>query len=262
MRPTYEGQIMVSYVQAGLVCQLISKRFPGGLARMLDVYAAGEDTVAAVTTGLGITPAELDVAFAGYLDERFATVASGLDEFKSLGARARKAAEARAWPESMQLGLEALALYPDYVEPDSPYTTVVGAAVAGGESQLALETARTYFQSGGRDPEVLSFLVEHSIGEEQLAVSRVFARTLPLQQPVREQFADQLLAEGHFAEAADEFAALLSLDPHDRAAAHYRLATAFSRMGEKERARRELLLALEIAPRYSQALSLLLELHE
>ena len=50
-----------------------------------------------------------------------------------------------------------------------------------------------------------------------------------------------------------------ALGPHDRADAHYRLATALFALDDLEAARREVLLALEIAPTYSDALKLLTE---
>ena len=48
--------------------------------------------------------------------------------------------------------------------------------------------------------------------------------------------------------------------PHDRADAHYRLAQAYRRLDRLAEARRHVLYALEIAPRFRAALSLLLEI--
>ena len=62
-------------------------------------------------------------------------------------------------------------------------------------------------------------------------------------------------------EALDEYLAAQSLDPHDTADAHYRIARAYHRLNDTEHARRHVLLALEIAPRFSDALSLLLEIN-
>jgi hypothetical protein len=49
------------------------------------------------------------------------------------------------------------------------------------------------------------------------------------------------------------------LEPRDRAEAHFSLARALLGAGERERARREVLLSLEIAPGYEEAQRLLLE---
>ncbi len=54
--------------------------------------------------------------------------------------------------------------------------------------------------------------------------------------------------------------ALLQMDPSDPAQTHYRLARGLQQMGSPIEARREVLLALEAAPRYRAAQELLLEL--
>jgi hypothetical protein len=54
--------------------------------------------------------------------------------------------------------------------------------------------------------------------------------------------------------------ALLELDPPDLAGIHYRMATLLHRVGDSA-ARRHVLQALEEAPRYRDALRLLLELN-
>jgi hypothetical protein len=53
---------------------------------------------------------------------------------------------------------------------------------------------------------------------------------------------------------------VLALEPHDKAAAHYHVATALNALGRTDEATRELLLALEIAPRYPEGLKLLQEI--
>ena len=88
------------------------------------------------------------------------------------------------------------------------------------------------------------------------------ALTVPLAGARRRTLGDAYMAVDRFEDAVREYRAALSLAPHDRAAAHYRLAAALKGAGSTEAARREVLLALEIAPRYSQALSLLLELQQ
>ena len=63
MRPSYPEQVLVSYMQAGLVCQLIDRRFgPTKLAQMLRHYAAGETDTVAIETVLGLPIGELENA--------------------------------------------------------------------------------------------------------------------------------------------------------------------------------------------------------
>jgi tetratricopeptide (TPR) repeat protein len=60
--------------------------------------------------------------------------------------------------------------------------------------------------------------------------------------------------------AIGAYRALLELDPPDPAEVHFRLARALHRLGDPE-ARRQVLQALEEAPRYREALRLLLEIN-
>ncbi len=262
LRPAYPDQVMVSYLQAGLVCQYIRSVQPDGLTRMLRVYRDGGDTIRAIEEGLELSPESLDEGFAGYLNTRFANLRGGLDEFRELGGAVTEALAAEDWAGALEAGQAAIALYPEYVEIGSPYAAVVRAAQASGKLPLALDTARAYLDAGAREPQVLELLAGHAESAEQREALTVLARSLPLDREIRAMLGDVLLSAGDYRGAFAEYSALLSLDPHDRAAAHYRLAAALRGLGETADARRELLLALEIAPRYPDALTLLLELEE
>jgi tetratricopeptide (TPR) repeat protein len=61
--------------------------------------------------------------------------------------------------------------------------------------------------------------------------------------------------------AAEAYRVLLMLDPPDPAEAHFRLARVLHRTGDPA-AKRQVLMALEEAPRFRDAHELLLELHE
>jgi tetratricopeptide (TPR) repeat protein len=65
---------------------------------------------------------------------------------------------------------------------------------------------------------------------------------------------------GHPDEQQAAYQALLALEPDDPAELHYRLATLLDAGGDRETARRHVLLALESAPRYRAAQQLLLKL--
>jgi tetratricopeptide (TPR) repeat protein len=60
--------------------------------------------------------------------------------------------------------------------------------------------------------------------------------------------------------AIGAYRAVLNLDPFDPAETHYRLARLLRQQGEREEARRHVVLALEEAPRFRAAHRLLLEL--
>jgi tetratricopeptide (TPR) repeat protein len=262
IRPAYDGQIMVSYVQAGLVCEFVSERYPGGLARMLEAYARGTDTDRAIRDALGVAPGALDDAFEEWLVARFEGVAENLEEFRKLNTGAHRAAAAGDWAAAAADARAAVLLYPDYAAQGSPYPVAVHAARHTGDGESALSLAAAYYRAGGRSPDVLRILAGHPDPALALEARRGLALTVPLDADARRGLGDALLAAGAAAEAAREYQAVLSLAPHDRAGAHYRLAAALNATGAREAARREVLLALEIAPRYSEALSLLIELQQ
>ena len=69
VRPTYEEQVIVSYMQAGLVCQFIDRRFGADKLREL-LYAFGEGllTAEAVESVMEMPPTEFDRQFADFVD--------------------------------------------------------------------------------------------------------------------------------------------------------------------------------------------------
>ena len=71
---------------------------------------------------------------------------------------------------------------------------------------------------------------------------------------------DWSLGLGDYAAAARAFQGVLALNPPDKAEAHYKLATAYMNLSQKDKARTQVLAALEIAPGYRPAQKLLLDL--
>jgi tetratricopeptide (TPR) repeat protein len=82
----------------------------------------------------------------------------------------------------------------------------------------------------------------------------------PLSETVHADLGDWLLAADRAEQALAEYEALFAMQPHDQAAAHFRLARAYSQLDDLPRAREHLLYALEIAPHYREAQQLLLEI--
>jgi len=265
LRPRYPQQIAISYVQAGLVCEVIDDEFDGGLARMLAAYDAGVDTPEAVRSALGIEPQALDRRLDAHIEQRFGSVLAGLDTYRDAQRRAHEAVARQAWSEAAAAATAAVALYPEYVRGDSAYLALIRAADALDDAALLDEALQAYFRHGGRAPWALARLAERhrTAGdlEAELAVRQALVRTVPLDGARQAELGERLAAAGRYQAALTHQHVALALGPHDRAEAQLRLARTYHSLGRIEQARRALLLALEIAPRYGPALELLLTIN-
>ena len=77
-RPTYPGQILVSYYQSGATCDFIEREWGyDAILRMLDVYRSGKDTA-------GVFQEVLDISLPAF-DKRFAKYARELSDSFGLG---------------------------------------------------------------------------------------------------------------------------------------------------------------------------------
>jgi cellulose synthase operon protein C len=73
---------------------------------------------------------------------------------------------------------------------------------------------------------------------------------------------ERLLASGKNEESLREFRVQLALSPHDPAPGHFGMARALRALGDTPASRRHLLDALETAPHYKPAQTLLLQMIE
>lgn len=75
-KPTYGAQVIMSYYQAGVLCEFMDQAFGfDAILRLLDQYRDGNDTRAAIPAALGIECEELDRRFLGFLHQRYASYA-------------------------------------------------------------------------------------------------------------------------------------------------------------------------------------------
>jgi tetratricopeptide (TPR) repeat protein len=264
IRPTYEQQVIVSYMQAGLICEYISSRFgQAGLKAMLDEFGAGKDTAQAVEAALKITPEQFDKDFAGYVDQQLGTVVAQYEPWQHALAEASEAVRSEDWRVVVARSAEAIQLFPDYVDQGSPYLLKAKAHRELKEPALMTSTLMEYRNRGGYDPDALlslaKSLTEAKRGADAIGVLDDVLMVAPLRPEVHSSLGDQLLAAGRPADAVVEYKALLALEPQDLADAHYRLAKAYLAASDKASSREQLLYALEIAPHFREAQQLLLE---
>ena len=264
IRPQYPGQVMVSYTQAGLLCEYIANAHgQDALRRILVAYRTGKDTVGAVETALDVSHSALGTAFASYLDARFAGIDP--DGFAQAMGEASAAASQGDWPGAAAAARRAVSSNPNAVDPPSAYPLLAEAEDQQGRRDAAIETLKAYWRAGGRSTQALArlgaWLEQAGDPGEALQVHRALALIAPLDPGNRTRLGNALMTAGRPREALAEYLAAQSLKPHDAADAHYRLARAYHTLDETEDARRHVLMALEIAPRFTDALLLLLEIN-
>lgn len=264
IRPTYENQVIVSYMQAGLICEYIAANWgQQGLRDMLARYADGDETGPAVEAALGITPGEFDDRFAAYVDDELGDVVANLDDWRDAVRQANERGIAGDWSAALDSAEQAIELYPDYVDEGSPYLVKARALSENGEPALALDALGKYHALGGYDPTALFDLGTrlHETGDEAgaIAVLEDLLMVAPLNEDLHAELGDWLLEAGKAEQALAEYEALFAMQPHDQAAAQLRLAKAHYALGNSTLGREHLLYALEIAPNYREAQQLLLE---
>jgi tetratricopeptide (TPR) repeat protein len=287
VRPTYPEQIVHAYYQASLVFDFIDARWGFSAVRdMLSHYAEGKTTPEAVQAALGLSMDALDDAFDTYLRERFATALAALprqtvsripmeqifemiaDQFPK-DYQVQMNAAAAAWNANDMMRAEkfllrAQALFPEYAGDDSPYWYLADLYqrrddIEKASRQLARMVA---INADHYQAHVMLGRMLNALNNKQKA-AEILARAVyiyPYDPPLHEELAALYEEMQDWPLAARARESVLALAPVDMAEAHYRLAFAHARAGDRQAARYQVLRALELAPSYPQALELLLEL--
>jgi Tfp pilus assembly protein PilF len=172
--------------------------------------------------------------------------------------------EDKQWTQVKPILEQLLALYPDFIGPDSAYRLLAGAHRALGETNAERRVLTALAQRDDEAREVYARLME--LGAEAKDWTEVRTNALsylalnPLVQlPYQylKQAAQQL---GDVTNAISACRSLLAIGPTDAAQVHFELAQLLHQSDQPE-AKRQLLEALELAPRYRPALRLLLEMN-
>lgn len=264
MRPSYENQVIVSYMQAGLICQFINQRFgEDKLAGMLRAFAAGADTVEAIRDVLGLSTPAFDREFEAFLDREHGPVLASLDSWHELQTEAAGAAAAEDWETLIESAEALIELQPGYAEPDSPYVMLAAAYRETGDAEAETAALAAFFANGGFAPQPLKryagLLRERGDTDRAIDVLHTIVMVQPLDVEVHETLGELLLARGDAALALREFEIVVARDALDKANAYYQMARAHRALGDADATRSNLLLALDVAPGFRDAQRLLLE---
>jgi tetratricopeptide (TPR) repeat protein len=265
IHPVSPPQVIVSYFQAGRICDYINEMWGWDtLLAMLHDFGAGEETSAVVLKELKIEPAEFDKRFLAYIEKDTKNAVDHFDEWKKNLKSLMEKSAAKEWDAVIKEGTAIRDMYPDYVEEHSVYEALAAAYLAKGDKANAIAELLRYEKIGGRDPESLKLLAKTLEGagrpvEAADALNRLNF-IYPMDAAAHRSLGGLWLVQGNVKGAIREYAAVVARDQQDPAQAHYDLARAYHADKQDEQAKEELLASLEAAPGFRPAQKLLLEL--
>jgi tetratricopeptide (TPR) repeat protein len=267
VRPEYPQQVMFSYYQASLLCDMIARDFgERALMEMLRGYKAGQSTEQVVRRVLRMDLPTLDARFDAYLGERFGKALAVVRD----RSYQRAVTEGRTLLQSGNAAAAVTALerardmFPEYGGADGAYPHLVRALLAQRDTARAIAALSTAVGLGDVAYEthvMLSDLLAQrgdSARAAEALESAIFMN--PFDIALHERLAMLYAAAGDTRKAVRERRAVVALKPVDVAEAQYNLALAYRDAGDAANARRTVLRALEVAPHYQRAQDLLLEL--
>ena len=266
IHPTYPAQVVVSYFQAGKICNFIEQKWGyDKLIAMVHDYAALKTTPDVIELEFKLKPEEFDRQFIAWLEAQTKRTVDGFDDWKKTIKTISENAKAKKWDEVISEGVRIRDLYPDYVDAASVYEFLADAYLAKGEKDKEMAELARYSKVGGRNPVTLKQLasLESDAGQKKEAAATLERINLiyPKDEELHKRLGALYLDLKNPQLAVREFQALVAMPPLDPAGAHYELARALKLANRTEEAKEEVLSALEAAPNFKPAQKLLLELN-
>jgi len=292
MRPAYPQQLIYSYYEASLVCELIGEQHGSeALTSMLRAFGSGASIDGAFRQVVGESVEAFDDDFDRWLRQRFAGPLAALasaqatdsgppfHDPQALERRARDRADFIAQftmggqlmeqdrpREALPYLKRAEELFPDYAGRGSPRELLAVAYRTLGDTARAIEELRALTsRNAGHYPGLLALADLLEATGDHRGAAQALDRSMsvyPLDATVHRRLAQLAEDLEDWPMAIRERRAIVALRPVDRAEALYQLARAYYRGRDLDHARATVLAALEIAPAYQEAQDLLLDIHE
>jgi len=267
VHPTYSSQVIVSYYQAGKICDYISQRW--GESKLLDMiheFGKNRPTVDVVKDQLGMEPEAFDKDFLAMIDKETGKTVTGFADWTKQVREINQLAKDSKNDDVIAKGRAIEGIYPDYVESGNVYSFVADACLKKEDKACAIDELGRYSKIGGRDPETVKkyakLLVEAGRPKEAEVALERLNFIFPQDAELHERLGGLLLETGDAKGAVREYQALIAMHPIDAAGSHYNLARAYKAAGQRDQAREEAVTALEAAPNFKPAQKLLLEVSE
>lgn len=265
VRPEYPTQVVVSYFEAGRMCDYINREWgwPKLLAMIHD-FAGGASTPEVIEKELGIKPEEFDKRFLAALDAETKKTVDSFDEWRNELKKVATEYKDRDYEQMIRDASGIRDSYPDYVEAGNVYQFLADGYLAKGDKKAAIAELERYAKVGGRSPDTLkqlaTLLEEAGNRKEAAEVLDRLNYIQPIDEDLHRRLGDLWLSLGNTAGAIREYQAVLAKSPTDPAASHFNLAKAYRTANRPDAAKDELLLSLEAAPGFRPAQKMLLEL--
>ena len=267
VRPTYNGQVQVSYTQAGLICDFISSNWGhDALVVMLNAFADGESTSAALQKAIGMNGEAFDKEFNAHIESQHGEFARSLDDFQVANRQMTRAIRAEDWISVAVLARNVIDRAPERVAQGNAYEFLANALREQGDEEGAVDTLMDWHSRGGHGVDAMRWLVRALRERERFDEAAVVMDSINWVSPyvVEEHrwLGDHYLSKGQSQLAVREYDALLGLQPEDPAEAYLGKARAALQDGDDVSAKRQVLYALEHAPFLRTAQKLLLQFNE
>lgn len=288
LRPASPLHLQFAYFESSLVVEFLLDQYgQPALLNVLDELAEGTPIADALRRHA--EPVEvIDQRFDEFAEQRAREFAPDADWTKPAGLPAEPGlADWQGWVEQHPKNLPGLiALSAAYLEAGQPAEALVAAQQAAqqcpdepaawqlqarcfrdlDQPQQERQALDTWAALDADDVNLYLRLLELTTAAEDWEATERYAHRLvavnPLIKPPYLALADAAEARQSDALAVAALQSLMLLEPIDPVGARYRLATAHFRLGQWEPAKREVLRALEEAPRFREAHQLLLKILE
>jgi Flp pilus assembly protein TadD len=279
--------LSLAYFEASLVVEdLVAQNGEAGLRTLLKAYADGATDADAFVKAFGRNIDDVDASFNAFAKQRYGALAEAMrtptpavKDDDVPGLRARASANSGNFISQMTLGaallktgdlegarapLERAAELAPQAQGDSSPRALLGLIA---ESQKDPERARREYRTlltfdhtnVNVARKVATLAAAAGAVDEETAALQLVSDLDPFDAGTHGKLGARLLARGDAARALLEFQASVALGPPNPAEAHSDVAEALIKLGRKPEARREAMLALQVAPTFARAQDLLLE---
>jgi len=265
--PQYPAQIIVSYFQGGSICDYIGERWgEGKLLEIVHAYAKLTPTPQVIQTILGVSAEQFDKDYMAWLDKQLGDDVKNFDPWRKQLTELAQHAKSKDYAFVLANGEKVKALYPQYIGDANAYQMIADAQLAGGNKQAASKVLVEYEKMGGHEPATLKQLatLEEEAGDKPAAAATLdrLNYVYPTgDEELHRRLGTLFLDLKNYDGAVREYTAVVALHPLDIAGAQYNLAKAYMAKGDRAKAEEAVLAALEAAPGYRPAQTLLLQLH-